>query len=131
VLRVSIRLILLMTLLVASGCVAPTENQQALRKSAAEERYTKALTEEIRRAVMYPDDIGENRPEGAAVVRFTVEADGSVSKAAIARSSGSRILDQAALETIQRAAPFRRIPRATGRTSWTFSLPVYFSPGDG
>ena len=36
-------------------------------------------------------------------------------------------LDQAAVETVQRAAPFPPIPPETGRASWPFTVPMSFS----
>jgi periplasmic protein TonB len=60
-------------------------------------------------------------------VSFSVGANGGVSAIRIARSSGYAVLDEAALATVQRAAPFPAIPAGAGRSSWTFSVPLAFS----
>lgn len=67
------------------------------------------------------------RDRGEVLVSFTVSSSGSVSGLRIARGSGSAQLDQAALATVNRAAPFPPIPQAAGRSSWTFNLPIAFS----
>ncbi|POF28375.1 energy transducer TonB family protein [Roseibium marinum] len=67
---------------------------------------------------------GSRRAKGDAVVRFTVHSNGSVASVRLARSSGSKPFDQAALKAVSRAAPFPPIPSSAGRSSWTFTLPV-------
>ncbi|MGE0453913.1 MAG: TonB family protein [Vicinamibacteria bacterium] len=47
-------------------------------------------------------------------VRFTIEADGSVSGVAITRSSGAALLDLAAQRAVASAAPFGPLPRNYG-----------------
>lgn len=59
-------------------------------------------------------------------VQFVVKSDGSVSNVALARSSGNAKVDKTALAAVQRAAPFPPIPADAGRSSWQFSVPIYF-----
>nr|WP_298098714.1 energy transducer TonB [uncultured Shinella sp.] len=63
---------------------------------------------------------------GTVVVSFTVSAGGQASGIRVARSSGSAALDEAALESVQRASPFPKIPDGAGRSSWPFSVPIVF-----
>jgi protein TonB len=42
-------------------------------------------------------------------------------------SSGSPVLDKAAVETVRRAAPFPVIPEGAGRSSWPFTVPLAFT----
>jgi len=53
---------------------------------------------------------------GAAVVAFRVADNGGLAGLALARSSGSARLDRAALEVVQRAAPFPPPPRGAQRS---------------
>jgi protein TonB len=53
-----------------------------------------------------------------------VAANGSVSGVRIVGSSGNPILDDAAIKTVNRAAPFPEIPADAGKSSWTFTLPL-------
>ncbi|WP_421577637.1 TonB family protein [Shinella sp. M31] len=64
---------------------------------------------------------------GSVVVSFTVSSGGQVSGIRVARSSGSAALDRAALDSVQRAAPFAKIPEAAGRSSWAFNVPIVFN----
>jgi TonB family protein len=54
----------------------------------------------------YPEEARRDSIQGTVSVRFRVHADGRLERVELVRSSGSRVLDEASLETIRRAAPF-------------------------
>ena len=60
----------------------------------------------IEKAKRYPRAARKMGTEGQATVRFRIKTDGKVEGVELLESSGSEILDQASLETVQRAAPF-------------------------
>jgi protein TonB len=60
----------------------------------------------IEKAKRYPRVAQKMGTEGQATVRFRIKTDGKVEGVELLESSGSEILDQASLETVQRAAPF-------------------------
>jgi len=60
----------------------------------------------IEKAKRYPRMARRMGTEGQATVRFRIKTDGKVEGVELLESSGSEILDQASLETVQRAAPF-------------------------
>lgn len=92
--------------------------------SAAASKYPGLIQAKVTRAAKYPSKAkGEN---GEALVSFTVGAGGKVMQVALARSSGNAALDKAALAAVDRAAPFPPIPEAAGRSTWSFTVPVYF-----
>lgn len=64
---------------------------------------------------------------GSVVVSFTVSAGGAASGIRVARSSGVAALDKAAIDSVQRAAPFAKIPEAAGKSSWAFNVPIVFN----
>lgn len=64
---------------------------------------------------------------GAVTVRFVVAASGAVSSISVVRSSGSPTLDETALDTVRRAAPFPKIPESEGVASWPFVIPIVFA----
>jgi protein TonB len=64
------------------------------------------IRNKIEGARYYPPEARRQRLEGKSSVSFEIAEDGSVSNLAITRSSGNPLLDDAALETIRRAAPF-------------------------
>lgn len=95
--------------------------------NAAVSNYPGKVVSRLRRALRYPSAANRDRLSGEVQVRFTVSASGSVSGISVVRSSGYAILDQAAVATVQRAAPFPAIPPAAGRSSWPFTVPLAFS----
>lgn len=58
---------------------------------------------------------------GRAVVAFRVSSNGNLAAVSIARSSGNRKIDRAALQHVRRAAPFPSPPRGA-QTQFSFSF---------
>ncbi|MEP3048950.1 MAG: TonB family protein [Roseibium sp.] len=85
--------------------------------------YPAKVHRKLLRSVRAPRG-GGRRPKRDAVVRFTVQRNGSVSTTRLTRSSGSKPFDQAVLKAVGRAAPFPPIPKSAGRSNWTFTLPI-------
>jgi protein TonB len=92
--------------------------------SAAASKYPGLIQAKVTRAAKYPP---KARGKGEALVSFVVGAGGKVASVALARSSGDAVLDEAAIAAVNRAAPFPPIPEAAGRSSWSFTVPVYFT----
>jgi protein TonB len=61
---------------------------------------------------------------GTAVVSFTIDRDGRVTAKNLARTSGSSVLDDAALTMITRANPLPRFPAAMPQESLSFTVPI-------
>ena len=80
-----------------------------------------------RYAVSVRAAIGRHRPAagggGRATVAFSIGPAGGLQGVRIARSSGKAQLDQAAIATVQRAAPF---PPPPAGVNPTFSIQIYF-----
>jgi protein TonB len=92
--------------------------------SAAESRYPGLVQAKLRRVLRFPP--GADRAGAEVHVRFTVLADGEAAGIAVVSSSGSALLDQAAIDTVHRASPFPPIPAEAGRSSWAFTMPLRF-----
>lgn len=107
-----------------------TEGRKTARASqsgnARVSNYPGKVRAKLRRAQRYPRAAKRQRLKGEVHVRFTIARNGSVSAIRIARSSGSEILDRAAVDTVRRAAPFPKIPDGAGRSSWGFTVPLAF-----
>jgi protein TonB len=95
--------------------------------NAAVSNYPGKVYAKLRRSLRYPSEARRQRIRGEAHVRFTVSRSGGVGSVRLARSSGSPILDNAALDTVRRAAPFPAIPPEAGRSSWSFTVPLAFT----
>jgi len=58
----------------------------------------------------YPDEARRNRLSGSLVLDVALNADGSVNQITIRRSSGSKILDDAAVRIVELSSPFAPFP---------------------
>ncbi len=64
------------------------------------------IRKKIERAKQYPALAREQGVKGRVSVRFEMNADGSVRSVNVIGSSGSSLLDEAALATVRRASPY-------------------------
>jgi protein TonB len=63
---------------------------------------------------------------GTVLVRFTVGPKGEVLSRTIERSSGSKLLDDAAMAALDRAAPFPPLPQAIASGPLEVQVPFRF-----
>jgi len=68
-----------------------------------------------------------SRQVGTAVVRFTVHPSGHLLAREITRSSGNKMLDDAALASVDQAAPFPAMPADLGDEPQVVSVPFRFT----
>ena len=91
--------------------------------TTAQFAYMGKLRSQLERSKVNP----RTQLSGTAVVRFKVRANGELVSREIASSSGSKVLDDAALESIQRAAPFPPMPKDLDSDELEISVPFKFS----
>jgi len=94
--------------------------------NAAVSNYPGKIVRKLRHALRYPNSAAIRRLRGIAEVGFVVSSGGGVGSIQVVTSSGSPILDKAALEAVRRAAPFPPIPAEAGRSRWRFTVPLAF-----
>lgn len=111
---------------VASKVVSP-QPARAVSDTHERQHYLAALAATIDRNKFYPRAARRRGEEGTVVVRFVIRKDGQLTELTIVESSGSARLDEAALQTLQRVTPFRAIPDALNRDSWSISVPIAFN----
>jgi protein TonB len=101
----------------------PTAAQGAVNPLAL---YTAILREQVRAALVVPAMAREMGLRGRTLVEFRLRPDGEMLWARVVRSSGSSILDHAALKAVHGAdfPPFE--PRMT-RVDTTFALWVHLN----
>jgi TonB family protein len=80
----------------------PAPPPQPLSNPAAESGYQARARAEIDKQKRYPDEAQQLGMTGAAVVSYTIARDGRLLRAEVAQSSGFKLLDQAALQAVQR-----------------------------
>lgn len=85
--------------------------------NADKDNYLGKVHNKLKRAAekAYPRWEKKRGRQGTVKVSFTIQQDGSVTNIAITRPSGNKRLDQAALKTVSRAAPFGKAPFASSR----------------
>lgn len=79
----------------------------------------------IRRKLVYPESARQKRIEGRVKAQFVVKRDGSVSNLEVFQSSGSSLLDEAALLAVRKASPLPKPP-----TSAKIVIPISFRISD-
>lgn len=86
-----------------------------------------AVRNRIAKSKYYPRLALRRGLEGQPIVHFTITRRGTIEDLRVAQSSGSGLLDQAALDSVQKGAPFPVIPDVLERDSMTLQLPVSFT----
>lgn len=97
------------------------------RAEPIRQSYLAELAAQINRKKYYPRASRRFGEEGTVVVSFVLQRDGRVTDLAVAQSSGSERLDDAALTTLARVTPFRPIPDVLQRDDWPISVPIAFN----
>jgi TonB family protein len=87
-----------------SECEAKTENSFALTT------YLDEVRERIKAKWVYPRRAGERGIEGELVIEFSIAMDGRLEYIKLQDSSGTRILDEAAMTAVRLAQPFDPVP---------------------
>lgn len=68
----------------------------------------------------------KTRLSGTVVVRFSVDATGQLKSREVAESSGSKVLDEAAIQAIDKSAPFPPFPEQKRDEPLVVSVPFKF-----
>jgi periplasmic protein TonB len=91
--------------------------------TTARSAYLGALRSRLERAKINP----RSGISGTTVVDFVVDADGRVISREVRISSGHKVLDDAALASIDKASPFPPMPKALNQAQIEVSVPFRFS----
>jgi len=93
---------------------------------AAIEEYLRTVRRIIGENSVYPALARSEGLEGEVVVGVTLNGNGTIQEALVSRSSGSRLLDAAALKTVKRSAPFPPSPAAPA-VCLRFTIPIVYN----
>jgi len=94
----------------------------AERPVAVERAYTDLVQRRIETVKQYPKRAQRRNEQGVVKIVFTIGNDGEVVSVNILTSSGSRLLDGAAIDAVKKASPFARPPNG----SMIIQLPIRF-----
>ena len=93
------------------------------RNSNALPNWKSALVARLERYKRYPDGA---RDHGIAQLAFSVDRSGGVHNARVVRSSGSALLDRAAVDLVQRAAPLPPPPPEVSGAQIPIVVPIKY-----
>jgi protein TonB len=87
-------------------------------------RYVEDWRAKIERVgnLNYPDEARRQRVYGALLLTVSIRRDGTVDSIEVNRSSGFRVLDQAAVRIVELAAPFAPFPPDIARDTDVLSI---------
>lgn len=111
----------------------PMETVIAMRESSGEEKKGGSATEHRKYLGKLRTHLERNKVNprttliGTTIVRLTVKSDGQLVSRQIVKSSGLKVLDDAALASIEKASPFPAIPDEVGEETIEVSVPFKFS----
>jgi protein TonB len=93
------------------------------------DEYLERLRRWLARYKHYPEAALDRKQEGQVLLGFTLARDGTVLKTWIERSSGSPIIDRAALQMMHDGSPVPPIPPSFHGQQVTLAMPVDYSIG--
>lgn len=103
-----------------------TEQASAAKQTAGDptkfSRYLGELRTRLEKSKVNP----RSHYSGTVWLRFTLGENGEIIERSVATSSGSKILDDAAVAALERAAPFPPIPNEVGTRPLVVSVPFKF-----
>lgn len=83
--------------------------------------YMQMLKEKIEGIWRYPSDAAEKGIYGDLYIRFTIKKDGKLGAVELIRTSGHKILDDAAIKALKDAEPYWPLPEEWGRDGFTIT----------
>ena len=90
-------------------------------------QYRLAIIAAARRYKRYPRAALDNNWQGKVEIRMAIGANGAISNLSVRTSAGHQVLDQQALEMIERAKTMAQIPPALRGREFVMDIPVIFS----
>lgn len=88
--------------------------------------YTAELSQEIAAHKRYPKAAKRQNQQGRVEVRVVIQKSGKVSHLSISKSSGHKLLDQAALKAVKKAEPFGALPASMQKSQLAIIVPFEF-----
>jgi len=92
-----------------------------------EATYMAALRNAIEAHKFYPRRARRMKREGKVVIDFTISRNGAIHSVHIAQTSGTKILDKAALDAVNKLGQFEPIPEQLPHANWKLKIPMEFT----
>jgi len=94
--------------------------------SAELKDYINAVQLKIMNAIYYPEEAEELGCEGTVGLVLRLASDGNLKEARILQSSGYKLLDEAALEVVQKQTPYPVFPKQIKLEELRIQVPVVY-----
>jgi protein TonB len=107
-----------------AAAVSAPKNSSGGQSGGSPAKWQSRLMAHLERRKRYPSAARARQEEGTVVVRFSIDANGNVLSARLARSSGSAELDEATLALLRRASP---VPAPPPGASLDITAPVQYN----
>ena len=91
-----------------------------------EKDYFELLKMRVEALKTYPEQAKKRNQQGLAVIEFSLNQKGQVSAVCVHKSSGIQALDRAALQAVQKSAPFPRAPQGMFSYPLRMRIGVFF-----
>ena len=88
--------------------------------------FLRKIRERIKEVQRFPPNVRNLEEGSTTTIRFTLLKDGTIREPKVSTSSGSRVLDNAALAAVQNAEPYPPFPEGQSGNSIRLELPVVF-----
>ncbi|CAH1657338.1 MULTISPECIES: energy transducer TonB [unclassified Chelatococcus] len=95
--------------------------------SRAPATWKNLLNAHLKRHQRYARELQDRNQRGTAYVTFTIDRSGRVLSARLGRSSGSAMIDQEAVATLQRASPLPAPPPEIRGATLSLSIPIVYN----
>ena len=102
----------------------PVDEDEEIKKSLL--RYQDSIKQKIQQEKQYPRWALRAGHEGGARISFSVLSSGQIKDLRLLDSSGFDELDREALDSVERAAPFRSFPDSIPDEEMLIELEIYF-----
>jgi protein TonB len=114
------------TVPVATPEPAPPPQPKVVDTSAAQSGYGSALWGAISKHKKYPRIAQARAWQGEVILELSLDGDGNLLSKTIIQKSGYDVLDQQALEMVDKAIPFPTPPESLRGTSFSIKVPIAF-----
>ena len=95
-------------------------------EALAQRDYTPLVVAQIYKAIRYPNRAADKNQQGTVRIGVTIDRSGHLISAVTTHESRYRLLNQAALKAVKKAAPFPELPEAMKADSFEVNLPITF-----
>ena len=104
-----------------------SNSQRAGGMTGREKKYFGELKRWLDKHKDYPAAAKQEKQQGTVVVWFSINRNGEITVSKIKKNSGNPLLDQAALDLLQKANPVPPIPDSITQETLSIAIPIDYS----